>query len=358
LTARRLERGVGGDDRERVAGTDRGDRRPGDGRPGEGRGGLPGPLEEAFEEALRAYDRHLGMERGHGRNTRRAYDGDARSLLAFAQESGCRRLDDIDLALLRGWLAWLLESRQARATMARRAAGARAFTAWAHRSGRLATDPGRRLSSPRPLQHLPAVLSRQDAAALLDGAAERAAVAATTPGASVRLDAAVALRDLAAVEVLYATGIRVGELVGLDLGSVDTGRRLLRVRGKGDRERVVPYGVPAARRLDEYLERARPLLVRGSPGEQALFLGRRGRRVDQRQIRRTVAELAARVEGAPAIGPHGLRHSAATHLLDGGADLRSVQELLGHATLSTTQLYTHVSVERLRASYRQAHPRA
>jgi integrase/recombinase XerC len=182
-------------------------------------------------------------------------------------------------------------------------------------------------------------------------------IAAATPGPAARLDTAVALRDLAAVELLYATGIRVGELVGLDLRAVDAERRLLRVRGKGDRERVVPYGVPAAQRLQEYLTQARPLLVRAA-GEHALFLGRHGRRVDQRQIRRVVSELAAGVEGAPAIGPHGLRHSAATHLLDGGADLRSVQELLGHATLSTTQLYTHVSVERLRASYRQAHPRA
>jgi integrase/recombinase XerC len=312
---------------------------------------------EAFEEALRVYDRHLAAERGRGPNTRRAYLADARSLLIFAQESGRARLDEIDLPLLRAWLARLLESGQARATMARRAAGARAFTAWAHRSGRMSSDPGRRLSSPRALRHLPAVLTQQDAATLLETAAERVVVAAATPGPAGRLDAALALRDLAAVELLYATGIRVGELVGLDLGSVDPERRLLRVHGKGDRERVVPYGVPAAQRLREYLAQGRPVLL-PAPGEQALLLGRHGRRVDQRQIRRAVSELVARVEGAPAIGPHGLRHSAATHLLDGGADLRSVQELLGHATLSTTQLYTHVSVERLRASYRQAHPRA
>jgi integrase/recombinase XerC len=350
--ARRLESAAGGGDGEHVAGTSRAG-----GQGGDEPAGSRGQLNEALEEALRAYDRHLAAERGHGPHTRRAYLGDARSLLAFAQESGRPRLEEIDLALLRGWLARLLASGQARATMARRAAGARAFTAWAHRSGRLPSDPGRRLSSPRSLQHLPAVLSQQDAAALLDAAAERVVVAARLAGAAGRLDAAVALRDLAAVEVLYATGIRVGELVGLDVRSVDAGRRLLRVRGKGDRERVVPYGVPAARHLQEYLDQARPLLLR-APAEQALFLGRRGHRVDQRQIRRAVSELAARVEGAPAIGPHGLRHSAATHLLDGGADLRSVQELLGHATLSTTQLYTHVSVERLRASYRQAHPRA
>jgi integrase/recombinase XerC len=320
----------------------------------------PEPLHEAFEDAVRAYDRHLAAERGRGLHTRRAYLGDARSLLTFAQRSGIRRLEEVDLALLRAWLASLLQSGHARATMARRAAGARAFTAWAHRSGRLVTDPGRRLTSPRALEHLPAVLSRQEAATLLDLAAERVAerVEAVPAGsAGLQLDAAVAVRDLAVVELLYATGIRVGELVGLDLGAVDFERRLLRVRGKGDRERVAPYGVPAARRLQDYLEQARPLLLR-SPDQPALFLGRQGRRLDQRQVRRVVSELAAGIDGAPAIGPHGLRHSAATHLLDGGADLRSVQELLGHATLSTTQLYTHVSVERLRASYRQAHPRA
>ena len=204
------------------------------------------------------------------------------------------------------------------------------------------------------------MLTRDQAADLLQAAAERVNAALAAPASEgERLDVAVALRDLAAVEILYATGIRVGELVGLDLPALDRERRLMRVRGKGDRERVVPYGVPAAQRLEEYLRQGRPQLLRqGSAGEQALFLGRRGRRVDARQIRAAVVRLAASLEDAPALGPHTLRHSAATHLLDGGADLRSVQELLGHATLSTTQLYTHVSVERLRASYRQAHPRA
>jgi integrase/recombinase XerC len=201
------------------------------------------------------------------------------------------------------------------------------------------------------------VLTQRDAGSLLEIAAERVNLAAGADERDTPVARAVAVRDLAAVELLYATGIRVGELVGLDLDSLDHSRRVVRVRGKGDRERVVPYGVPAAQRLDEYLRDARPLLAR-DPRESALFLGRRGRRIDPRQVRSVVTELVGRVEGAPAIGPHGLRHSAATHLLDGGADLRSVQELLGHATLSTTQLYTHVSVERLRASYRQAHPRA
>jgi len=165
------------------------------------------------------------------------------------------------------------------------------------------------------------------------------------------------VRDRALLELLYATGVRVSELTGLDLGDVDHARRTLRVMGKGGKERVVPFGVPAAGALQAWLDVGRPVLT-GAASGQAVFLGRRGRRVDQRQVRDVVHRGVATVEGAPAMGPHGLRHSAATHLLDGGADLRSVQELLGHATLSTTQIYTHVSVERLRAGHRQAHPRA
>jgi integrase/recombinase XerC len=320
-------------------------------------GDAPAALPEAFDDALVAYERYLRAERGHGPHTRRAYLGDARSLLGFATDCGVTALEAVDLGLLRAWLAGELEAGRARATMARRAAGARAFTAWAHRSGRLSADPGLRLAAPRATRPLPLVLTQRDAAELLDVAAERVNLAGGGDPDDTPMDRAVAVRDLALVEVLYATGIRVGELVGLDLTSIDEGRRLLRVRGKGDRERVVPYGVPAAQRLEIYLREARPVLARDT-GEPALFLGRRGRRIDQRQVRGVVTDLVGRVEGAPAIGPHGLRHSAATHLLDGGADLRSVQELLGHATLSTTQLYTHVSVERLRASYRQAHPRA
>jgi integrase/recombinase XerC len=167
---------------------------------------------------------------------------------------------------------------------------------------------------------------------------------------------ATAVRDRAVLELLYATGIRVGELVGLDLNDIDRERRVIRVLGKGDKERTVPLGLPAAQALDDWCAAGRPVLA-GSAAASALFVGARGRRVDPRTVRRLVhARLAA--AGAPDLGPHGLRHSAATHLLEGGADLRSVQELLGHASLATTQIYTHVSVERLRASYDRAHPRA
>ena len=284
-----------------------------------------GELPAAFAEALVGYERYLRAERGHGPHTRRAYLGDARSLLTFAASAGgLDRLDALDLPLLRAWLADLLERGHARSTMARRAAGARAFTAWAHRTGRVPVDPGVRLRAPRAHRSLPAVLTRDQAADLLRAAAERVNAAPAAPASEgERLDVAVALRDLAAVEILYATGIRVGELVGLDLPALDRERRLMRVRGKGDRERVVPYGVPAAQRLGSTSGRAgRGSCASGSQGAGALPRPPRstGRRAPDPRGGRPPGRLA---RGRPALGPHGLRHSAATHLLDGGADLRT-----------------------------------
>jgi integrase/recombinase XerC len=322
------------------------------------RGGRPAPTEaepgpaaalpDELEELLRAFDRYLGAERGRSPHTRRAYRGDLRSLLGHLVESGTAEVADLDLTLLRGWLARLAADGAARASLARRSAAARAFTRWLVRTGRAATDAGVRLRSPKAGHPLPGVLCQDQAVELMDVAARRVAVADGDP---------VAWRDRALVELLYATGIRVSELVGLDLGDLDHGRRTVRVLGKGAKERVVPYGVPAEEAIIEWLELGRPSLV-GPRSAGALFLGRRGGRLDPRQAREVVYRLLDRVDGAPAMGPHGLRHSAATHLLDGGADLRSVQELLGHATLTSTQIYTHVSVERLRVTYRQAHPRA
>jgi integrase/recombinase XerC len=207
-------------------------------------------------------------------------------------------------------------------------------------------DPSVRLASPRRDRTLPGVLRANEADELL----AVAAVAADDGDA-------LHLRDLAALELLYGSGIRVGELVALDVGDVDLERRTVRVLGKGGKERVVPFGVPAATALTAWLAEGRPQLAKDGSGA-ALLLGRRGRRADQRQVREAVHRLVAHVAHADDVGPHGLRHSAATHLLEGGADLRAVQELLGHATLATTQIYTHVSVERLRTTYEQAHPRA
>ncbi len=261
-------------------------------------------------------------------------------------DTGSAELGAVDLALLRSWLASLTAAGQARSTVARRAAAARSFLSWAARTGRIATDPSTRLLAPRRLATLPAVLKADEAAALLDSAAE-----AVEPGHPI------GLRDRVALELLYATGARVGELVGLDVDDIDLQRRTARLFGKGGKERVVPFGVPAARAVEAWLSTGRPLLA-GPQSGPALLLGQRGRRADQRQIRAVVHRLVATLPEVRDLGPHGLRHSAATHLLEGGADLRTVQELLGHATLATTQIYTHVSVERLKVTYDQAHPRA
>ncbi|WP_460459795.1 tyrosine recombinase [Angustibacter peucedani] len=304
------------------------------------------PLSGEVEDAVEEFGRHLRTERGRSAHTERAYVTDVRALLEFAAVRGATTLDALTLPLLRSWLASLTAAGKARSTVARRAAAARAFCRWATRTQRMAKDPSVRLGSPKRERHLPGVLRREQAAGLL----EVAGVAADDGDPLHQ-------RDRAALELLYASGIRVGELVGLDVDDVDLDRRTLRVVGKGDKQRVVPFGVPAARALVEWLSDGRPRLATADSGP-ALLLGRRGRRADQRQVRSAVHELLRHVPDADDLGPHGLRHSAATHLLEGGADLRAVQELLGHATLATTQIYTHVSVERLKTTYEQAHPRA
>jgi integrase/recombinase XerC len=304
------------------------------------------PLAPAVGEAVEAFARHLAMERSRSVHTQRAYLGDVRDLVGFARRYGVTELGGIDLALLRSWLAALTAAGRARATVARRAAAARTFLAWASRTGRVESDPSARLLAPRRHPTLPTVLKADQAVELMDAAAE--AAAAGHP---------IGVRDRAALELLYATGARVGELVGLDIDDVDLGRRTVRLFGKGGKERIVPFGAPAAEALTTWLSTGRPALA-GSGSGPALLLGQRGRRADQRQIRAAVQRLASTLAEPHRLAPHGLRHSAATHLLEGGADLRSVQELLGHATLATTQVYTHVSVERLRVTYEQAHPRA
>ncbi|MGW4478582.1 tyrosine recombinase XerC [Rhodococcus triatomae] len=305
------------------------------------------PLPPRLAELLDSYTDHLRLERGRSEHTVRAYLGDVRSLLTHVAAADPEvRLEDVDLATLRAWLAAQSAAGVARTTLARRTASARTFTAWLTRTRRIPRDPGVRLAAPRTHRTLPAVLRQ--------GQAEEAMRAAESGAA--QLDP-VAVRDRLVVEMLYASGIRVGELCGLDLDDVDRERRVVRVVGKGDKQRSVPFGAPAAEALDAWLEVGRPALASPKSG-RALLLGKRGGRLDQRQARTVVHEVLDAVPGAPSLGPHGLRHSAATHLLEGGADLRVVQELLGHNSLATTQLYTHVSVARLRAVHDQAHPRA
>lgn len=358
---------------------------------------LPGPLRDALECFLDS----LRLTRNLSPHTIRAYRGDIGGLMRHLTRHGATDLGVLDLRVLRSWLAQQHTLGAARSTLSRRAAAARTFTAFARAQGWIDTDPGLRLASPRVHRTLPAVLDVDQARRVVETSGRREAVSdnqnsaddstpmnnhagaedgqddntpASThtrpdrshstrdPTSAQALDAAriarsLAVRDHLVLELLYGCAIRVSELVGLDLGHIDRGRRVLRVVGKGDKERVAPFGLPAERALQDYLRSARADLATATSG-QALLLGQRGGRLGQREARRIVYSAVAALPGAPHMGPHGLRHSAATHVLEGGADLRSVQELLGHASLATTQLYTHVSAERLRAVYQQAHPRA
>jgi integrase/recombinase XerC len=293
-----------------------------------------------------AFVAHLRLERGRSPHTVAAYRSDVQSLLLHAVRVTDQDPPPLDLDLLRSWLARERTRGQAPATLARRASAVRVFTAWSARTGWLPADPGARLAVPRTPRHLPELLTGEQARHVLGGLA--AAVDPLEPAT---------LRDHAMLELLYATGIRVAELAGLDLADLDEARRVVRVVGKGDKQRSVPYGVPAQHALSAWLRDGRPRLA-SARSASAVFLGVRGARIDPRVVRRVVHQAVRLEPGAPDVGPHGLRHSAATHLLEGGADLRSVQELLGHASVATTQRYTHVSIDRLRRAYQQAHPRA
>jgi len=295
-----------------------------------------------LDRVLADFTLYLSAERGFSEHTVRSYRGDLADLLRFADEAGATTADEIDLELLRGWLWRGSTAGLAKSTLARRSATARALTSWLARSGETPTDAAARLRAPKPDRHLPRVLTRDQIDAMLAGLAARA-----TTGDRM------ATRDLAIVELLYASALRVSELAGLDVRDVDLGRLTVRVLGKGSKERVVPFGVPAKNAIAAWID-----VREASIQNPALFLGARGGRIGTRAVYSLVADLLEALPGGGPAGPHALRHTAATHLLDGGADLRAVQELLGHASLGTTQIYTHVSTERLKESYAMAHPRA
>jgi integrase/recombinase XerC len=297
-----------------------------------------------LERAVSDFAVYLSAERGFSAHTVRSYSADLADLERFTTSRGIRTTDAIDLEVLRDWLWDGSKAGLAKSTLARRSAAVRSFSSWLARTGAVQTDAGTRLRAPKADHHLPRVLTRQQIDGLLAGLADRASAGD-----------AIATRDLAIVELLYASALRVSEIVGLDLGDVDLGRLTVRVTGKGSKERVVPFGVPAQRAIVDYQRHRHELVVEPTP---AVFLGARGKRIGTRTVYELIAGLLAEVPGSGPAGPHTLRHTAATHLLDGGADLRSVQEMLGHASLGTTQLYTHVSAERLKESYRNAHPRA
>jgi integrase/recombinase XerC len=297
--------------------------------------------------ALGDYQRHLRAQRGLSEHTVRAYRADLAGLFDHLGRLRIERLADVDRRALRSWLARQQSLGQARATTQRRVAAARVFFAWAEQTGLVAGNPAAALKSPRLVRSLPPTLGQAEAGTML---AEAVKVAEQAEGP-------LAARDVAILELLYATGMRVSELCGLDLDDLDAHRSLVRVLGKGRKERTIPVGRPAWRALDSWITGSRTRLVTVESGA-ALFVGERGRRIDPRVVRRIVHRALRVVEGAPDLGPHGLRHAMATHLLEGGADLRSVQEMLGHASLATTQIYTHVTDDRLRNAFEQAHPRA
>jgi integrase/recombinase XerC len=301
----------------------------------------------ALSEVRSAFERYLEAERNLSIHTIRAYLGDLDSFFEHLEKLDVTDFATLELAHIRSWLANQQVKGGARTTLSRRATSIRLFTKWATKKGYLAKDVGATLATPKGARTLPDVLTVADASLAMDAMAARV-------GEDV---GPISKRDAAMLEILYASGARVSELCGLDLEDIDYSRQTIRVLGKGNKERTIPIVTPAMRALESWLKNGRESLA-GAKSERAVFLGARGKRIDQRTVRTMVYHALAALEGVEKMGPHALRHSAATHLLEGGADLRTVQEILGHASLATTQIYTHVSTERLQKAFKQAHPRA
>lgn len=298
-------------------------------------------------ELADSYSKHLTTERNLSENSIKAYLADLESLVSHLNALGISTFAELNIGHIRSWLSNLHTRGAARSSITRRVVSIRAFTYWAAKNGWIESDIGRDLVAPKPERHLPEVLDVESARIAIESLQRKVA----------EENSPESIRDLAIIEVLYASGIRVSELTGLDLSDLDQSRMTLRVLGKGNRERVVPIGIPAMKAVERWLNEARPSFLSGESG-LALFLGARGKRIDQRVVRTIVYNTIGALGTHDRFGPHGLRHSAATHLLEGGADLRTVQELLGHSSLATTQIYTHVSQERIKKAYEQAHPRA
>lgn len=304
-------------------------------------------MSDSFQEIVKAFTRHLTSERDLSAHTVRAYIGDLESLLAHLETMNVNDIAELELTHLRSWLANQQIKGGARTSLSRRATSIRLFTKWAVKNKYLLKDVAATLATPKAHRRLPGVLEIDEAKTAMESMATRAA----------EEQAPISLRDVAIVEMLYATGARVGELCGLDFNDVDYDRQTIRVLGKGNKERTIPLGNPAVRALTLWLKQGRDRIANSQSGD-AVFIGARGKRIDQRAVRTVVYEALSAIEGIERMAPHALRHSAATHLLEGGADLRTVQEILGHASLATTQIYTHVSTERLQKAFKQAHPRA
>ena len=300
-----------------------------------------------FDQVRIAFERYLEAERNLSVHTIRAYLGDLDSFFEHLERLDVTDIASLELSHIRSWLANQQVKGGARTTLSRRATSIRLFTKWATKKSYLIKDVGATLATPKGARTLPEVLTVADASLAMDAMTARVG----------EEDAPISKRDAAMLEILYASGARVSELCGLDLEDIDYARQTIRVLGKGNKERTIPIGNPAMRALETWLKNGRDSLA-GAKSERAVFLGARGKRIDQRTVRTMVYHALAALEGVEKMGPHALRHSAATHLLEGGADLRTVQEILGHASLATTQIYTHVSTERLQKAFKQAHPRA
>lgn len=336
-------------------------------RVGKNAGALKTLLSGEDERLLQQWLAFLADSKGLSPQTLRAYETDLRSCLGFireceGQEHALENL--LTTRALRSWLSSTLVQGVTRSTAARKASSLRSFCGWAHHRGFLTTDPSVLLVSVRPDQRLPEVIDVESAARLLNHAAAlvgqpQESVPSSGDPKSVKgqeKTRACSLRDWAMLELIYSAGVRVSELCALDTTSLDHATATIRVIGKGNKERVVPVGDVAMRAWDAWVQQGRPHLV-AEHSDQALFLGKRGGRIDPRAVRAVVHDMTEKA-GVKDLAPHALRHTAATHLLQGGADLRAVQEILGHASLATTQRYTHVDAQRLSAIYLQAHPRA
>lgn len=299
-----------------------------------------------LRQDVAAYLDHRQATRALSPATLTAYQADLDAFLDYAEREGIRSAEHLNREVLRQWVWEQSESGLAPTTLGRRVSSLRGFTSWAHARGLVPTNPGQSLRPPKSPRSLPRVLTAEQAVSALESLRDRAS------GGDP-----VALRDWAIVELLYSSGLRVAEVCGVNVPDIDRQNHTVTVIGKGNKQRVVPLGRPALLAIGDYENTGRPALVTEDSGD-AVFLGARGRRINPRTIYQSVSALLENFPGSGPRGAHTFRHTAATHLLDGGADLRSVQELLGHSSIATTERYTHVSIERLREAYRLAHPRA
>ena len=301
-----------------------------------------------FTSILDEFIAHLKIDKNRSENTLRSYKTDLELFFENCVSQNIKNLKDIDLNNMRNWLADLKSKEVTNTTISRRVSSLKVFFNWAIKTKKINQNPTLRLISPKINKTLPNILGSKQAVALLDSSANLE---------DEQDSVAIRMRDHAILEILYATGIRVSELVGLDLKDISFSNQTLKVLGKGQKERIVPFGIPAKEALEVYLKESR-LDFETSQSNQAAFLGQRGKRLNVRQVRRILEKAIERLSDVIQVSPHDLRHSAATHMLEGGADLRIVQELLGHASLATTQKYTHVTIERLIEVFANAHPRA